>query len=613
MLIMSSMNLHQQTKNNLVAWLKEHWLVLILAFVVGLVSVAPYYLSAIALGPNYHGLPLLAQDSEGEYLGRIQELAEGHYGLGSSVFYEYKDWPALVPALGEWLYFLPTLWFGFPPIAVAMLFKFLLPALLFLLVYTLLLELTKGEKILSLAGALTISLGFDLTDYHFLAKVLFGHFDGLYLSLWTRLVNPITGALGLVAVLILAWRIYQGDNKRFWVPGLLLGLLIGYFFSFVYAGIFISLLLLGALLNRRTTAWPLAGILGAGALAIGLLIGPLVLALLQGQAVGGLNDPRLQGLFYTHLGLFNKFSGLGLLIFAVSSGLFYWWQKIKVWREPWWQFLLALLMTNLAVYNIQLILGWTIWPQHFTQYTNLVTVLALFVLVGRLATARLAWLKPVISALTIGVILLLVFKIVPTYPLGLPLLADFQDQQAVYTWLNEKTLPGQPCVVLTVQDDRGDELMLNRFIPALTACDVYRSFHIYQGVPRQRVWHNLMVWLWLKGLTPEQLPKFLDQENFWIRAQVFRDWRDMFCCGSDPWIDHLGTTGEWQNWYRGEEQKIVTAYPKFLDQPIRSELKKYRLDYVIVDKQSHYRADLVSTLGLQLLDQTPRYLIYRFP
>ncbi|MEK7091809.1 MAG: hypothetical protein AAB900_02350, partial [Patescibacteria group bacterium] len=486
------MNLLQQTKINLFNWLRAHWLVLILALLVGLVSVAPYYLSALALGQQYHGLPLLAQDSEGEYLGRIQDLAEGHYGLGSSVFYEYKDWPALVPALGEWLYFLLTLWFGLPPIAVMMLFKFLLPALLFLLVYTLLLELTKGEKILSLAGALVASLGFDLTDYHFLGKVLFGQFDGLYLSLWTRRVNPITGALGLVALLILAWRIWQGDNKRWLIPGLLLGLLVGYFFSFVYAGIFVSLLLLGALLNRRIAVCPLAGILGAGALAISLLIGPLVWALLQGQAVGGLNDPRLQGLFYTHLGLFNKSAGLGLLIFAVSSGLFYWWQKIKVWREPWWQFSLALLVTNLIVYNIQLILGWTIWPQHFTQYTNLVTILVLFVLVGRLAMARLVWLKPVISALAIGVILLLVFKTVPTYSLGLPLLADFQDQQAVYTWLNEKTLPGQPCVVLTVQDDRGDQLMLNRFIPALTPCDVYRSFHIYQGVPRERVWHNLM-------------------------------------------------------------------------------------------------------------------------
>ena len=104
----------------------EWALVCIAAAAVGMVSTAPYYLAERSLGANYQGMPMLAQDSEGEYLARVHELTEGHYSLGSPVFYEYKQWPALVPPVGEWVYAAPTI-FGMSVASVDMLYKFLLP------------------------------------------------------------------------------------------------------------------------------------------------------------------------------------------------------------------------------------------------------------------------------------------------------------------------------------------------------------------------------------------------------------------------------------------------------------------------------------------------------
>jgi hypothetical protein len=126
------------------------------------------------------------------------------------------------------------------------------------------------------------------------------------------------------------------------------------------------------------------------------------------------------------------------------------------------------------------------------------------------------------------------------------------------------------------------------------------------------VWHNLLVWLWFKGLTEQDLTQFLTDQNFWIRAYVFRDWRDIFCCSGDPWIAHLAPVTEWQTWYQGVSQKVVADYSHFLNQDPKLSLSQYRLDYVIVDKTSRVRTDLKLYPWLVLVYRDERYSIYRF-
>ena len=106
--------------------------------------------------------------------------------------------------------------------------------------------------------------------------------------------------------------------------------------------------------------------------------------------------------------------------------------------------------------------------------------------------------------------------------------------------------------------------------------------------------------------------EFLEKENVWIRAYLFRDWRDMFCCDGDPWIASLGTTEEWENWYNGVKQRVEDAYPIFLKQDIKVELSKYRLDYVIVDKSSRVRPNIKSYKWLKSEYSDERYEIYSF-
>ncbi len=583
-----------------------------IALLVGLVSIFPYYLAQYSIGANYQGMPLLIQDSEGEYLGRVHEIVEGHYSVGSSVFYEYKDWPSLVPPTGEWIYAIPTFLFGISVVNVDMIYKFLFPTLLFILAYIFLEGVTKS-KFWSVVGALVVTLGFDLPSVDFLHKLLLGSFSG-YLSPWTRPVNPITGMLLLLGYMILIWRIFISDNRHpvwyYIFSGLILSLMIGYFFSFAYAGILTALLIISLLFHQnKSKALRLGAVLGIGALGVLLLLGPSILSLVTGHAVGGLNDPRLQGLFYTRLPLLNKTSLIFTVLFLIFTWFAYFYKKEKLWMQNWWVFVLSLLIANQIVFNIQIVLGWTIWPQHFTQYTNVALSLALVILLARGVSPLFPKIARLLGWILVALLVLLLVKTLPNNSDTLPELADFQKEKPVMNWLNNHNQKN--CVVFVVQDDTV-ALELNRFIPAMTDCDVYNSYHIYQGVPRDRVFHNMLAWLWMKGVTEKELPQFLEKQNVWIRAYLFRDWRDMFCCGGDPWIAKLGTALEWQNWYKETEKRVENSYANFLKQDIHSQLGKYRLDYVIIDKTSRARGNLESYKWLKSVYSDDRYEIYSF-
>ena len=144
-------------------FLKKNYLMLLCAFIVGLVSVLPHFLATAQLGRDYQGIPFIYQANEDAYLARIREVVDGHWAVGSAFFYEYKDWRPLVPSVGEFLYALPTILFSIPLLSVMVASKFVLPAILFVLVYYLILRLSASPTALSIrinaaAGGLLVTL-----------------------------------------------------------------------------------------------------------------------------------------------------------------------------------------------------------------------------------------------------------------------------------------------------------------------------------------------------------------------------------------------------------------------------------------------------------------------
>ena len=354
----------------------------------------------------------------------------------------------------------------------------------------------------------------------------------------------------------------------------------------------------------------LAMVLMIGAGFVFVLVGPVIVQLLFHHTAGGLNDPRWQGLFYTHHPFFNKTSLFLTVLFALFTLYVRWRLHVSLWLEEWWLFCAALLLTGQLVYNIQVVLGWTVWPQHFAQYTNVGVSLVLVILLARAGSRFYPKLARTGGLLILVVLCMLVVKSVPQVQNSVPGLTKFQTYRPVFAWLQEHDAGG--CVVLVNQDDSSAELQLDRFLPAYTNCDVYNSYHIYQGVPRERVFHNMLVWLWMRGVTPEELPQFLDTQGFFIRAYVFRDWADMFCCGSDAWVDSQLSAVDWKEWYDAEKIKIIAEYAAFLKRDIRTEISQYRLDYIVVDKSSHVHKDIAKLLKLTSLYDDTNYTIYSF-
>lgn len=588
----------------------QYFFVLV-AFFVGLVSIFPYYSAQYSLGDGYKGMPLLYQDSEGEYLGRVHEIVEGHYSVASPVFYEYKNGPSVVPATGEWIYAIPSKLLSVSVVGVDMFFKFLFPTILFILVYMLLMSLVSCSVFWANVGALLVTLGFDFPSVYFIKKVLFsGIFT--YISPWTRPVNPIVGMIFLCIYLFVIYRIYTNkiSSKYYVLSGLLLSVMVGYFFSFVYAGVLTCLFIVWSWFSKdRQVTYKIFFVLFVGFVGTAILFGPSIISLVSGKFIGGVSDPRLQGLFYTRMPLINKTSLLFSFIFILFSCFVYYFKKQKVWLEDWWVFSAIILLTNQIVFNIQIVLGWTIWPQHFSQYTNTMLNLVAVIFLSQ----GLAKLNSKFSRfIGWGIVFMIVLLLSKTLPLSndtVYALTDFQKERTVFDWINKNT--SSDCVVYVVQDDTVT-LELNRFMAAYTNCDVYNSYHVYQSVPRERVFHNLMVWLWMKGVTETELPKFLDTENLWIRSYLFRDWRDIFCCDGDAWVASLGSREEWENWYSGEKKIVEGSYGDFIKKDIDKELNKYRLDYVVVDRNGRVRSDLNKQKWLKIVYEDERYQIYQF-
>ncbi len=567
----------------------RHHIALVVALVVALVAGLPQVIVRHKLGPLDRGVPYLVNDSEGEYLSRVHEILDGHYTVASPTLYEYKDATVLMPPTGEFIFYaLPVMITGLSLATMVAVSKFLYPALLFSLVYlligSLLTRQDRGARITAIAGGLLVVLGYDVVDYrHFIGTILHGSGDAAGL-LWNRLVNPITGALVLFAYLWMLSRMTKGKSSQVTVvaAGVLFGISSGYFFSFALC-IAITLLLAAfyafqrkwSLVRRTVTPLVLGGLLN-----LPYLIG-------VGGAlrhVAEASDPRKAGMFFTHEPLINL---VALTALGVSA-LCYWLTRRSAsssskTHESWWYFVGATALAGLLVYNQQILTGRAVWPQHFVQYTTPLAIVIAVVLFHNIVRNRWhhVWRVALIS---IGsIVFLFAWR---GFEAGihdtLPRYAKLQTFAGVAGFLNAHA--EKDCVVYVSAEYAN---LINRFIPALTSCNVYHSYYIYSGVPRERILHNYLVNLRLRGIALRDVRKHFYADPFFTTSYFFRDWNDMLCnnisgCG-DSWQAKFANKAEIDRWFASTQQVVERGYAVYLRQNMYDLLTRYRVDYFVVD------------------------------
>ncbi|MFA6459147.1 MAG: hypothetical protein WCV79_01990 [Candidatus Paceibacterota bacterium] len=577
------MNIISKIKGKILPLLKTHRVAIVIALSVALVYGAPQIISIYGLGSDYRGFPHLVNDSEGEYMGRIQEIFDGHYSVASSVFHEYKDSTALIPPTGEFVFYaLPSMLTGLSLNAVIFLSRFVLPALVFVFIYLLIYSISERRSVITaIAGALLITVGASVINYNdFLSYLIHGEDEPALLWL-SRLVNPVTGMVMLSALLLILWKAFEGRTSK-WITACgiaVLSLMSGYVFSFALGLTISSLLALYFVWKKEwvralyLAAIPLFAIIINGIYFYGAL------GTIGGSS--GTSDPLRSGMFYTHMPTVNIVSTLVFVIVAVCY--FYFISKDKTEENGkqglvWW-YLWAIVLSCLIVYCQQIITGIAVWPQHFAQYTVPLGMLVMIILLENVLRPRWRWLW--VAGIT-GMLFVSITIGVRSVLTASGTMIAHRDQQTfvpVFDWLNNNA--GKDCTVY-VSSEYGNEI--NRFVAAFTHCDVYHSYYNYNGVPMERIMHNYLVNLRLRGVTDKDLENHIDESEFWMRAYFFRDWGDMFCC-ADPWLQKIKNQEEVDGYFDRVKEEIKTSYKEFLKGNIYEHITKYRVDYFVVDTE----------------------------
>ena len=547
------------------SFFKSHYLAVILAIFVGLITILPLFLAKWSLGPDYQGVPFICSANEDVYLAKMQELAEGHWFSNSAYFYEYKKTPAVVPFFGEFIYSLPTIVFRISVISTDILNKFLFPAILFLLVYWLILKLINsapqvGPKINAIAGALFITLGYDLIDLKNAWLMLSGQDVSTKILMWARPVNPISGAILMFLFFLLIWSIINYSKSYLSIiAGIVLGLMFGYIFSWSLSLMLcVSLAVVFLFKKNYKIFWRLLTVLFINFLiTMPYLMNAWRLIMAKGDSALSTRN----GMMFTHAPMVNKVILLLTIIFILSS-LFAYYKKIKI-NENWWWFCLSLLISGWVCFNQQIITGRTIWPYHFVQYTIPISIVVGLVLFFRFIRPYYFYVYFAAINIIILASLIFSFQASASYKYDLAEFRRMQPYQPIFNYLNKQTEIDSVVLVREPTDD------LTRLIPAFTHDNVYVAPGGYDlEAPSERRNYNFLVKLKINGVKPEQLNDYLTKNNGLVRAFYFQNWQEVFSTEIDPWFEALA-------------KDIRQQYDQFYNKDFYQELKKYRLDYIL--------------------------------
>ncbi|HRY52921.1 MAG TPA: hypothetical protein P5089_03750 [Candidatus Portnoybacteria bacterium] len=571
-------------------YFKSHYLAIIFAILVGFIYIAPNLFFIISLGAGYQGIPMMQTANEDFYLARIQEIIDGHPLVGSAAFWEYKDQPPMSPSGGEFFYALPSKLFGISPVNILVISRFFFPAVLFLLIYHLIRRLTGNHnfltKINAIAGGLFALLGYDLIDY----KTIWNFFAGGAVLpgnflLWSRPVNPIIGGLLLFSFLLCLVAIIQRSKYiKTSIAGAAVCLALmfeNYFFSW---GIALSVWFVLLAIYFIKKEFQLTKRLAIAVFGGFILSAPYWYMSWQASHNAMYQEVVLRsGLFLTHYPLLNKLmlAVLVVYVFFVGLPIVGRLRLVGGWKESLvlglkkiadWQWIcLAFIIGSLVSYSQQIITGRTIWPYHFVQYTIPLAIVVLMVLFCNVIGASWPKIWRLGMFVLVGVFLIWgSFNQINVYGRYYDYYKGMQSYQPAFDWLNKQE---KDCVVLVGNDFKSGYPLFG-LIPAFTHCNVYDSSSVALLMPQERIYHNYLTHLRLQGVNGESIEEYLKNDNGEYRGYLFSNWKGLFKGVKDfpDFTDRL---------LEERLKNVPEDYRRFFSKDFRSELNKYRLDYIL--------------------------------
>lgn len=359
------MNIRTLT-TRIVLVMKKHYVAIIAALVISLIIVAPQIAFISSLGSDYEGLYLMNTDAETHYLARIQEVYDG-FGNGNPYIAESKSLPSPLYTFSEAILAYPGIVLGISAADMNLAYKFILPFIVALLIYSLLYRLI-GNKPWSASGAILLMLGYSLVNIPDILHLL--RLDRYYtdLIMYSRPVNPQLSSIFFFVYLHIMLSIFRGfelEGKKSWKRYLVLAIVLGLAF-YIYLYSFTFFLALNAtcipyflIRKDRQKSWGMIGASIFGSLiGLGFIIHMVRLS----------NHPLYAQLAET-LGLeSSRFPIISLAgVVALIIFLIYYYRSQKSATD---NFILCLLITTFVVINQQIITGKMIQTGHYHWYFN---------------------------------------------------------------------------------------------------------------------------------------------------------------------------------------------------------------------------------------------------
>jgi hypothetical protein len=440
------------------------WIAILGAISMGVLIVSPYLISIIKIGSDYRGMYSMTSDAEPHYLARIHETYDGN-GPGNPFIFEYKNSvPTSSYTFSETTLALPGILFNISVPTLNLLYKFLLPTLLALLVYVLCFELTQSRP-WSIVGMLAVILGHSLFNIPDILHLI--RFEKVYTAflMYARPVNPQFSSAFFFLYLICLLRASRGMGRRWYVY---LGFLLGasfyvYFYSFTFLLALTMVSIITALFVKRLAfAKALIAVLVSG-IMLGL---PVVY-----QLYTFVSHPLYQDLIPL-VGYHFSRQPIISLVGLVTISLLILWYFLKGKREEKTDvcFIVSLMLTAFLVINQQVITGRVLQEGHYHWYFNTpIFIITLLWLGWKMwGTRNDLRVKVVLGAVGLVSILSALFIQYSSYQNNIAYAQQIQRYGPILAWLDMHT--EKESVVLANQD-------ISQFIPVYTADNVVWEDH----------------------------------------------------------------------------------------------------------------------------------------
>ncbi len=583
------------------SYIKKHKVGIITSFFVGLVCILPQFFFIYSLGDNYRGIHMLATPNEDAYIAIMQEVLDGHTKVASMPFFEYKDKIPLLPSTLFKMYTIPV-FFGISLVTSILIGKFIFPLLLFFAIYIFFYDLVKVKNkregalnvIFAVTSGILIVFGFDLVDYGSIISYIKGVSSPQGFLIWTRPVNPVSGAILLFFFLYCLNRINLHNKKKRWVllSGASLAIMMAsYVFSWTLAFVVLGLFSLRALLNKD---WNL--ILNY------LLILFLGIMFSLGYWINNIQASKIEwypeaaariGMFFTRTPHINKFVVASLLFFTLSSIYGYYAKIIKKPFPYWWWVSLVLLLSSIIVYNQQIITGVEVWYYHYVFYTIPFSYISIMLIMRNIYYEKFKKITLTIVLLVLATSsFLAVYQQMSAYSNRYSEFSRLQSHTEIFSFFNSVE---KECAVLST--DLGGDRWSN-LIPAFTHCNSYYSTENQSVLTNpDDFYHRYLSLLRIRGVDGADINRYIeenrDEASSSLQYQLQR------------------TLGFPDLKLDKRLSELPGQYVEFLKQDFYTELSVFKIDYVL--SEGRLKEDILNDLpNLSEVYSNNGIFIYQF-